>query len=272
MNNRSTQQRTTRGFTLIELLVVISIIAILAGLLLPALARAKVAANVAKARTEISNLMNAITKYEADYGRYPVSTRASASINDLNCPDFTYGTLNLLPNGMSESLKDKNGKPLVPEVKNTGGNPDYQNSNSEIMAALLDLERFRNNNQTWNMNHKMNPNKVPYFTGKDVSDTRSPGIGLDGVFRDPWGNPYIITLDLNGDNKCHDAFYSQRSVSHVPSAAKEKGLNGLFSASGVGDTFEANRPIMIWSFGPDGKIDAVQNASKAPNKDNVLSW
>jgi hypothetical protein len=26
------------------------------------------------------------------------------------------------------------------------------------------------------------------------------------VFRDPWGNPYIITVDLDDDNKCKDAF------------------------------------------------------------------
>jgi hypothetical protein len=38
-------------------------------------------------------------------------------------------------------------------------------------------------------------------------DTNSPGVGTDLVYRDPWGNPYIITMDLNYDEMCKDAFY-----------------------------------------------------------------
>jgi hypothetical protein len=34
-----------------------------------------------------------------------------------------------------------------------------------------------------------------------------PGVGTDLVYRDPWGNPYIITLDLNYDEKARDACY-----------------------------------------------------------------
>ena len=33
------------------------------------------------------------------------------------------------------------------------------------------------------------------------------------VYRDPWGNPYIITMDLNYDEQCQDAFYCQQAVS-----------------------------------------------------------
>ena len=46
-----------------------------------------------------------------------------------------------------------------------------------------------------------------------AGNTTSPGVGPDGVYRDPWGNPYIITIDLNYDDKARDAFYRNPTVS-----------------------------------------------------------
>lgn len=274
MNHSFAQRKAGhRGFTLIELLVVISIIAILAGLLLPALARAKAVAKVAKAKTEITGIVSAISKYEADYSRYPASKKAREGIDDATCPDFTYGTMRARPSGAgSVSLKRKRNpdQDYVPAVQNTGMSKDYQNDNSEVMAALLDIERFRNNDPTWNASHAMNPNKIPYLNVKEVSgSTATPGVGEDGVYRDPWGNPYMVTLDLNGDNRCRDAFYRLTAVSRE---SLNKGFNGLNNPSGTLDGFEANKPIMVWSFGPDGFIDATVSATKLRNKDNILSW
>ena len=257
-----------RGFTLIELLVVISIIAILAGLLLPVIIKAKQRAKVAQAKVEIHNIVGAISKYEADYSRYPASARARAAAKDV---DFTFGTRNLAQSGSTPPLKDKNGKPL-PIIENTPDQSDHENSNAEVMSALLDLEKFRDGDPTLNKQHALNPNKAPYLNVKEVSDFKSAGVGLDGVYRDPWGNPYIITVDLNGDNKCRDAFYKLGSVSQIPNGG-DKGLNGLYrSVSSDQNSFEANKPIMVWSFGPDGLISDKQKANVGMNKDNILSW
>ena len=64
---RAASQRFA-GFTLVELLVVIAIIASLAGLLLPALARAKEKARVIKVHAELYGVGLALEMYSDDHG------------------------------------------------------------------------------------------------------------------------------------------------------------------------------------------------------------
>jgi prepilin-type N-terminal cleavage/methylation domain-containing protein/prepilin-type processing-associated H-X9-DG protein len=75
--------RSGAGFTLIELLVVIGIIGILAGLLLPALARAKERGRSIRCLSNLKQMGLGLVMYRDDHGYYPPGRQAGVTQWDL---------------------------------------------------------------------------------------------------------------------------------------------------------------------------------------------
>ena len=170
--------------------------------------------------------------------------------------DFTYGGIFQTPNG-SLQWELLSGSIMT---------------NAEVIAILMDVTTYPNSGApTINTNHVMNPQQKVFLNAHLSGNTSSPGVGTDLVYRDPWGNPYVISMDLNYDGMCQDTFYCQHIVSQQSGTIGWNGLVGSASALNQ-DSFQYRGTVMAWSAGPDGKIDPNTAANQGFNKDNVISW
>jgi len=215
---------------------------------------------------EISQIVGAIQQYDSVYGRFPISPAVQQTASTLG-GDFTYGGSVIASNLAS-----------LP-----ASYVAYTTNNSEVIAILMDLTSYPNGSPTVNTNHQKNPQRTIFLNAKMSgynpadNDPQPPG-GVDnaGVYRDPWGTPYVISMDLNYDEQCQDAIYCRRLVSQNPSgsSSSQAGFNGLFNPdlNGQTDNYLYHGKVMVWSAGPNRAIDPGEPADDSENRDNVLSW
>jgi hypothetical protein len=103
-----------------------------------------------------------------------------------------------------------------------------------------------------NANSELNPQHQVYLNTKVAKGISSGGISeADMIFRDPWGYPYIVILDLDYDNKVKDPFDNRLVTA---------------GARTISET------VLVLSLGPDGRIDFSASPDAGVNKDNIYSW
>jgi prepilin-type N-terminal cleavage/methylation domain-containing protein len=257
MRNRSAQRNFRKAFTLIELLTVIAIIGILAALILASLARAKINAQRTVSKADASELVASIASYYSAYSRLPASSMAVNAVAGTS-NDFTFGT------SLTGGSGQLSGWPAVAGAAGGFMTPNetaYQNNNSEVIAILRDDAYFPETNGA--QAHIYNPQTTHFYDGKVAAAPAtvgagpgSPGVGTDDVLRDPWGLPYIVTLDLSGDNQVFDPYLNQMCANQYP-----------------GSTLLVPGRAVVWSLGPFAKqVDLNLGSKNAVNKYIVTSY
>ncbi len=159
MKFRTTQHRN--AFTLIELLVVIAIIALLMGLIFPALNSAIRSTKINKARSEAENIAIAVEMFYKEYKYLPCRKDEQALARG------TPGNLNSYPEQGSQYFNEEESK--------------------RILMVLMASD---SGSSAWDeLNYK----------GKVFLDMET--LGEDGTLLDPWGTQYLIKLDRDLDQK-----------------------------------------------------------------------
>lgn len=173
--------RAGGAFTLIELLVVISIIAILSTIAMVAMKGAFNAAKKAQAKNDMTTIVQAVTSYYTDYGKYPLTQAQATSATDTAA---VFGA----PSGSYTNDK------LMNVLRCPGGWPDPE---------------------------MQNPRQVKYMQTPDAKDQSFPKAGIaepSGQFMDPWGVPYVVFIDGDyaGDIDVSSCFTSGLSSNNAP--------------------------------------------------------
>ncbi len=199
MKNLSPKPSFSAAFTLIELLTVIAIIAILMGLLFPAIGAVKENARRVQAKNDVTQIVAAVKHYYTEYSKYPPleKTTATAKPPSTATPkDFYCG----------DSV-------VVTKCKINN-------------VFLFDTLRAISRKDGVNENDIYNPRRIVFYEAKVAQNPLLPRAGvlektasggeptnvaLLGCLFDPWGSQYFVMMDTNYDNvldvdQCYDDF------------------------------------------------------------------
>ena len=216
------------NFTLTEVLTVIAIIGILAAITTPVVIMSRDRGRVAQAQGDISAIVTALKQMDSDYHR----------------------------------VLDKNGKIGGKSVSAPSGVAKVDGDAYDAMIAELSAPKSGGLTVSVNKRKKiyLDPRKE-FDPSKDYNkvDADSNIDNKAALYRDPWGNPYIVLINTN--TAADDSLKVNTKVT-IPGkfAVYSKGANGEDDEGCNADLDESKCPDP----GTDGK--------KHRNHDDIASW
>ena len=129
-----------RGFTLVELLAVIAIIALLVGLLLPAVQGAREQARRTHCANNFKQLMMGLAAYEANNEQFPAGFEQSDGRGNSSCGVRDRGTVHGF-SWVAKMLPQLEQQPLYDAIDYAGSYAGPPNSNRQASGAQLDVVR-----------------------------------------------------------------------------------------------------------------------------------
>ena len=273
--------RRRPGFTLIELLVVIAIIAVLIGLLLPAVQKVREAAARTTCQNNCKQIALALMNYESSYGKLPpasqfpwqvTSGNSSGDFLNLTKPFGPNWAVIILPYIEQDALYRQSGAskypgvPISPGATPTGTDQTWRSiRNVEVKTYLCPSDA--NNLQHWNN---------PLATSTPEVDWARGNYGVTAGFQD-------VDHMSNGSNfvtKTIPGYTTAPFVTCSPVMAGNYGAKISDVADGTSNTIMLGElragispldPRGVWALGmPSSSIVNAGRDNTNPTPDNFL--
>ena len=165
-------------FTLVELLIVVGIIAVLAGLVLPAVIGGIQQGRITQAKSDLAAIMMALKGVEGTYGKM-VNVTGTGNARKLEINE-------------KEATKRDSGNFF--EI--SGNCPDAYNA---FIAELSVPKNGKINSAKLNVNKR----KIKFLEPKasfDPTEDYDDAANIPNLWRDPWGNAYVILINAKGED------------------------------------------------------------------------
>ena len=183
-----------RNFTLVELLVVVGIVAILAGLLTPAVIGAQQQGRITQARSDMATILLALKGMDGTYGKMVAKSGSGTGTT------YKFG---------DESWDEDKFNSEVKNVKLDG--PSQKAKYYAFIAELSDPgnDKIKSHLSVNKRKMKFLDPRPEYNPAKDYDDsTNQPHLWLD-----PWGNPYVILVNVDYSDEIVDPTDTSKLIS-----------------------------------------------------------
>ena len=243
--------KTRKYFTLVELLVVAGIIALLAGLILPAVIGGAQQGRITQAKSDMNSIQMALSQMDQTYNRILKLESGGASAKFLKPTDAITSVEQSSDSALTTDIKTTKFIVLGPKDNKhnlISGDKKFSSDREDAYNAFIAELTLTGGTGTYKQNLRkikfLEPNK-----NFDPSKNYYDADNLPHLWRDPWGNPYTIMINIDGTDRVVKP--------DVPSSGKYI----------MGKT-------AVYSRGPNGEDNQGKNANEGGEKldDDIATW